>query len=167
MKHTITIALLIISISVIAGGRNDRVQYPQGYQNTFKHYETRNRSNNKQIADMYANQTALNSIKDGVLAEGSVLIMQIYKPELDSAGKPISGADGLFKKAKLAAVAVMEKRQDWGADYPATERAGDWGFALYDPQGMPKKNDLECQTCHQPLTATDFMFTFNKLSEFK
>lgn len=167
MKRMIMFALFLIAISAVAGGRNDQVAYPQGYQGSFTHYETLNRSNNKQIADMYANETAMNSVKDGVLADGSVIIMEIYKPELDAEGKPVAGSDGLFKKAKFAAVAVMEKRQDWAADYPATERAGDWGFALYDTKGMPKDNDLECQVCHQPLTNTDFMFTFTKLAEHK
>ena len=78
---------------------------------------------------------------------------------------PVVGKDGLFIKKKFAAVAVMEKRSDWGADYAADERAGDWGFALYDTKGMPKENSLDCATCHQPLTATNFMFTFLKLKE--
>ena len=165
MKKIIIFLSLCLSVTAIAGGRNDQVSYPEGYQNSFSHYETRNRSNNKQLADMYANDIAINSVKTGQLATGSVLIMEIYKPELDATGKPIVNKNGLFNKAKHAAVAVMEKRDDWGADYPATERAGGWGFALYDTKGMPKANDLECQTCHQPLTNTDFMFTFAKLLE--
>lgn len=166
MKEIIVFLSLCISVTAIAGGRNDQVPYPEGYKDSFSHYETRNRLNNKQIADMYANDTAINSVKTGALATGSVIIMEVYKPELDATGKPVVGEDGLFNKAKHAAVAVMEKRADWGADYPSTERAGGWGFALYDTKGMPKDNDLECQTCHQPLTDTDFMFTFAKLLEF-
>jgi len=165
MKKIIMVTLLLISLTAIAGGRNDQVPYPQGYQDSFKYYNTQNRANNKQIADMYANDIAINSVKSGTLAEGSIIIMEIYKPEVGDSGAPIVGDDGLFIKKKLAAVAVMEKRSDWGADYAADERAGDWGFALYDPKGMPKKNDLDCATCHQPLTSTNYMFTFPKLKE--
>lgn len=163
MKKMLFFTLFLISVSVIAGGRNDQVAYPSGYKSTFTHYETRNRSNNKQVADMYANAIAIDSSKDDALAEGSVIVMEIHKPEFDADGKPVLGADGVFKKAKFAAVAVMEKRDDWGADYPVDERAGNWGFALYDTAGMPKSNDLECQVCHQPLQKIDFMFTFPKL----
>jgi len=165
MKRIITFTLLLISASVIAGGRNDQVKFPEAYQDTFTHYNTQNRANNKQIADMYANEIAINSIKDGALADGSIIVMEVHKPEVDESGAPIVGKDGLFIKAKFAAVAVMEKRSDWGADYSADERAGNWGFALYDTKGMPKKNDLDCATCHQPLTNTDFMFSFPNLSE--
>ena len=165
MEKTITFILLIISASVSAGGRNDQVQYPQGYKETFTYYNTQNRANNKQIADMYANDVAINSVKSGSLDEGSIIIMEIHKPELDEAGAPVVGDDGLFVKKDFAAVAVMEKRSDWGADYSADERAGDWGFALYDTKGMPKDNDLVCATCHTPLTSTDYLFTFPRLSE--
>jgi len=167
MKQIITFALFLISVSAIAGGRNDQVKYPEAYKDTFTHYNTQNRANNKQIADMYANDIAINSAKNSALAEGSIIVMEIHKPEVDEAGKPIVGKDGLFIKAKFVAVAVMEKRSDWGADYSADERAGDWGFALYDTQGMSKTNDLDCATCHQPLTATNFMFTFPKLNEMQ
>ncbi len=167
MKKIITFTLLLISVFAIAGGRNDQVKYPAGYEDSFTHYNTQNRANNKQIADMYANEIAINSVKSGTLAEGSIIVMEVYKPEVDESGTPIVGDDGLFIKKKFAAVAVMEKRSDWGTDYAADERAGAWGFALYDTKGMPKENSLDCATCHQPLTATNFMFTFPKLKEMQ
>ncbi len=163
MKKIITFMLLLISTIAIAGGRNDQVKYPEGYKGSFTYYNTQNRANNKQIADMYANDIALKSINDAELADGSIIVMEIYKPEVGDSGAPIVGDDGLFIKKKFSAVAVMEKRSDWGADYAADERAGNWGFALYDTKGMPKENSLDCATCHQPLTSTNFMFTFPKL----
>lgn len=163
MKRLITIVLVLLTASVFAGGRNDQVRYPEGYKDFFKHYHTQNRANNKQIADMYANEIAQNSAKDGTLANGSIIVMEIHKPEVDEAGKPVVGEDGLFIKKKFSAVAVMEKRSDWGADYAAVERAGNWGFALYDTKGMPKENDLVCASCHIPLTSTDHLYTFPKL----
>lgn len=167
MRQLTTMLFLLLTASVLAGGRNDQVKYPEGYKDSFTHYNTQNRANNKQIADMYANDIAINSVRSGELAEGSIIVMEVYKPEVYDSGKPIVGKDGLFIKAKFAAVAVMEKRSDWGADYSADERAGDWGFALYDTQGMPKKNSLDCAICHQPLTSTNFMFTFPNLKVLK
>ena len=96
MKKIITITLLFISVSVFAGGRNDQVPYPQGYEDSFTHYNTKNRANNKQIEDIYANHTAKNSINDAELAEGSIIVMEVYKPEVDDSGAPIVGDDGQF-----------------------------------------------------------------------
>ncbi|MDX1519907.1 MAG: cytochrome P460 family protein, partial [Gammaproteobacteria bacterium] len=44
------------------------------------------------------------------------------------------------------------------------DRAGGWGFAIYDPSGNPKENDLECAACHTPLANQEFMFTYSKLA---
>ncbi len=53
----------------------------------------------------------------------------------------------------------MEKRSQWDADFPANERTGNWGFAIYTPDGNPKENDLDCVTCHTPLSNQNYMFT--------
>ena len=164
MLRAISFFIVFMPMLVIAGGRPDHVAYPTNYTEKFSHYLTQNRANNKQFAMMHANRIAVDSAASGKLAEGSILIMEIYKPKKDDSGKPIVGESGLFTPEKLAAVAVMEKRHNWGDNYPAGERAGDWGFALYDPQGKPKQNDLVCASCHIPLTETDFMFTLSKLA---
>lgn len=158
------ILLTVFSLVVLAGGNPEFVNFPEGYQDSFKHYSTQNRQNNKQVADMYANETAVNSAASGNLAEGSVIVMEIYKTEENEDGERVTGPDGVFKKAGLAAVAVMEKRSDWDESFSPEERAGDWGFALYDSSGMPKDNDLNCASCHKPLSNQDFMFSFPKLT---
>ncbi len=158
-KYSGVCLLMVISFSVISGGNNDFVKFPEGYKDSFTKYHTQNRANNKQVADMYANKTAIDSIKEGTLADGSIIIMEVYKPALDQEDKPVTGPDGLFKKSKLAAVAVMEKRSQWDADFPANERTGNWGFAIYTPDGNPKENDLDCVTCHTPLSNQNYMFT--------
>lgn len=164
MKNKLPIILLFsISSLVFAGGNNEFVSFPDGYKDSFTHYNTQNRANNKQIADMYANQIAIDSIKAGNLADGSRIVMEIFLPETDEDGKPVAGPDGLFIKSKLAAVAVMEKKNDWDSTFSADDRAGNWGFALYTPEGKPKENDLDCATCHRPLSNQDFMFTHQKL----
>lgn len=156
--------LAVFSLVVLAGGNPEFVKFPEGYQDTFKHYSTQNRQNNKQVADMYANDIAINSAAGSELADGSVLVMEIHKTEENESGERVTGPDGVFKKAGLAAVAVMEKRSDWDESFPAEERAGNWGFALYDPSGMPKDNDLNCVSCHKPLSNQDFVISFPKLT---
>ncbi|MCP4406389.1 MAG: cytochrome P460 family protein [Gammaproteobacteria bacterium] len=71
-------------------------------------------------------------------AEGSVVILEVYKPKKDANGKA-KGQDGIYEIDKLAAVAVMERRGAWDAAYPKDDRVSDWGFAIYNPNGTPKK----------------------------
>ena len=160
------LALLgLVSAMALAGGRPDQVPFPEGYSTGFKNYVTRNRANGKpEIAKIFANETAQQSVMaGGQLAPGSVLVMEIYKAAMDAAGKPIKDGEGNFKRGELSGIAVMQKRTDWPADYVAADRAGDWGFALYDSRGQPKANELACAGCHQPFKNQDFVLTYLKL----
>lgn len=166
MRRIVFFFSALISVAVVAGGRSEYVEYPAAYRDDFTRYSVQNRANNKQLAHLYANRAAVDSAASGTLAEGSVIVMEVHKPVVDDAGTPVADDDGLFRSAAPAAVAVMEKRSAWDAGYDANERAGDWGFAFYDPAGQPKDNDLDCAVCHQPLTTTDHMFSLPKLVEF-
>lgn len=156
---------LSISFFVYAGGNPDQVSFPEGYKTEFKQYDTRNRQNGKQVAVLYANQIAIDSLNKGELADGSKIVMEVYKAKV-SYGEPVVGSDGIFQKGKFAAVAVMEKRSDWKGSIDASERAGDWGFAIYHTDGKPKDNDLDCASCHTPMPEQDYIFSFPKLVEF-
>jgi len=154
-----TISLIIVTAAT-AGGDPDFVAYPEGYQDSFTFYGTANRANGKQVADFYANPQAIASIgQEGPFTDGSRIVMEVYKKKKDAEGNPIMGEDGIYVKGPLAAVGVMEKRSDWTETFPADQRAGDWGFALYDPAGKPKNNDLECATCHTSNAETNYMFS--------
>ncbi|MGI9229005.1 MAG: cytochrome P460 family protein [Gammaproteobacteria bacterium] len=165
MKNSIYLLSLLLPSLVCAGGNPDMVDFPADYKDNFTLYSVQNRGNNKQLAYMYANDIALNSIKDGKAANGSVIVMEVHKALFNADGKPVTGADGLFKTTGLAAIAVMEKR-DWDMAYPAADRAGDWGFAFYNGQGQAKENDLNCITCHRPLAGMDYLFTYSRLIQF-
>ncbi|MDL1867299.1 hypothetical protein FBR06_08715 [Betaproteobacteria bacterium PRO4] len=155
---------LALSFSAYAGGNPDQVKFPEKYTETFTQYDVANRANQTQVAKFYANKIAVDSYKKGEeAAPGSIVIMEIYAPKKDAEGKIQSGDDGLFVIDKLAAVAVMEKQANWDASYNAEDRSGGWGFALYDPEGKAKENDLNCAQCHTPLQKQDHLFSFQKL----
>ena len=167
MKKTIyTCLTLSISFFAYAGGNPEYVQYPAEYKSEFTAYDTRNRNNGKQIAVMYANKAAIDSAQASELAEGSKIIMEIYKAKLGEDDKPVVGSDGIFEKGKFAAIAVMEKRSNWDAAFDAKHRSGNWAYAIYNTDGSPKENNLECVTCHMPYQQTEYMFSHSSLVEF-
>ena len=158
-----TLSICSFCFLVYAGGNPGQVAFPANYKTEFTQYDTRNRSNGNQVAIMYANKAAMDSVTAETIADGAIVVMEVYKTIAGADGKPVTGADGIFEKGPLAAIAVMEKKSDWPANFVAEERAGNWGFAIYQTDGSPKANDLECASCHQPLTNTDHMFTYTSL----
>lgn len=162
-----TLISLLVPFHANGGGNPDFVKLPEGYEQIFSQYSVANRANQTQVAKFYANQIAVESYKKGEeAAPGSVVIMEIYAPKKDANDKIISGQNGLFEIDKLAAVAVMEKRNNWDSAYQASDRTGDWGFAVYNPDGTVKVNDLDCVQCHTPLQQQDYLFSFQKLVDF-
>jgi len=170
MKFVLKVAAAVLAISplvVHAGGNPEHVQFPTGYDSTFTKYSTANRANQTQVAKLYANDAAIASYKaNQQAASGSVVVMEIYSTKTGEDGKPVAGSDGLFEIDSLAAVAVMENRDDWDADFSADDRTGNWGFAVYEPNGTAKSNDLNCVQCHTPLSGQDYLFTYERLVDF-
>lgn len=170
MKYSSILVGLVFAASAgaaSAGGNPDFVAFPSGYGAIFTKYTTLNRSGSAAVAKMYANDTAVSSYKKGQsAASGSIIVMEVYKPKKDADGKPIVGSDGINEIAKLAAIAVMERRDAWPANYAAGDRVGTWGFAIYNPEGTPKKNNLICVACHTPLAQRDFLFSHQRLVDF-
>jgi hypothetical protein len=164
MKNLLlALATLSISMLTYAGGNPEYVKLPEGYKTDFTNYDTRNRGNGKQLAMLYANKKATDSASDAALADGSTIVMEIYKTVTGEDGHPVTVGDGLFEKGKFAAIAVMEKRSNWDASFDAANRSGDWGFAIYNTDGTVKANDLDCATCHVPLVDSDHLFSRSSL----
>ena len=156
---------LSISFLAYAGGNPEQVKFPEGYKSEFKKYDTRNRVGKPQVAVLYANKIASDSLNNGMLANGSKIVMEVYKAKV-SYGEPVTGSDGIYQKGKFAAIAVMEKRSDWKGSIATNELAGDWGFAIYNTDGKPKENGLDCASCHTPMPESDFLFSHASLLEF-
>ncbi|MDP1558883.1 MAG: cytochrome P460 family protein [Nitrosomonas sp.] len=170
MKSALKLVAILFAVSpfyAYGGGDPEYVKFPDGYEKSYTKYATANRANQQQVAKLYANETAIASYTQGKnAASGSVLIMEIYSPKTDADGKPVPGSDGVFEIDSLAAVAVMENRDNWDDAFPQENRTGNWGFAVYNPDGTEKSNDLNCVQCHTPLKGQDYLFTYQKLVDF-
>jgi hypothetical protein len=160
-------AVLVPAGAALAGA--DLVAYPEGYQEDFTHFTTRNRADErKQVVKIFANDKALASAKDGApLETGSVIVMEVYKAELDANEQPVVGADGFFVPAELAAITVMETRTGWGANYPAEWRNDEWEFAAFtaDDHSLVERDYQPCFACHKPLAEADFLFSLDALKQ--
>jgi len=170
MKYSKIITGTVCALSVIyvyADGDPEFVKFPTGYDASYTNYTTMNRDGTELVAKMYANDIAISSYKKGqTAASGSVIVMEVYKPKKDANDKPVVGSDGVYEIDKLAAVAVMERRDTWEDTYPPDHRLDNWGFAIYQPDGTPKSNDLACVECHTPLKQADYLFSYQQLLDY-
>jgi hypothetical protein len=147
----------------------DLVSYPEGYRESFEHYTTRNRDDErKQVVKIFANDVAVESARaGGPLESGSVVVMEVYKAQLDADEKPVKGADGFFVPADLAAITVMETRTGWGADYPDEWRNGEWEYAVFkaDDHSLVERDYQPCFGCHKPMAESEFLFSLDALKQ--
>jgi hypothetical protein len=161
------VAACLIGSAAFAGPES--IRFPEGYPETFTHYDTVNRADErKQVVKMFANDVALASAKDGPpLDSGAVVVMEIYKARLDADENPVVGSDGFFEPDQLAGIAVMETRDGWGADYPEEWRNGEWEFAAFKPEDhtLIERDYQPCFECHKPLQESDFLFSFDALTK--
>lgn len=153
-------------LSTVASAGPELVAFPEGYQESFTHYATVNRDDErKQVVKIFANDIALASAKDGApLDSGAVIAMEVYKAELDESEQPVMGDDGFFVQGELAAIALMESQDGFGEDYPEELRNGTWEYALFKGDGSPTdKETTACFECHKPLHDADYVFSFEQL----
>lgn len=145
----------------------ERVAFPAGYAQAFTNYLSLDRVQNPdQIIRLFANPAARAAAASGQeLPDGSVLVGEVYAAKKDKDGNVITSSLGRRIRDKLVAVAVMEKRAGWGAGFPADLRNGDWDFAIFSPDGVPLKKDLNtCRQCHAPLKESQHLFSLEHLA---
>jgi Cytochrome P460 len=169
MRATFLAAAAFCGICSAAVAGPDSVHFPEGYQDTFTHFSTVNRADErKQVVKIFANDVALASAEDGApLDSGSVLVMEIYKAKLDADQNPVAGSDGFFEPGDMAGIAVMEARAGWGEEYPEEIRNRTWEYALFDAKAhtLVERDYQPCFECHKPLQQSDFVFSFDALTD--
>lgn len=167
-RQLTTAALLFGLVASTAIADDERVAFPADYRSSMVNYLSLDRTqNDDQIIRLFATQGAMAAAKSGTeLPDGTVLVAEIYKAKRDKDGNVIESALGRRVRDKLAAIAVMEKRQGWGDKIPEELRTADWDFAIFNPKGerLVKKDLNECRSCHAPLTDTQHLFSLEHLA---
>jgi hypothetical protein len=84
------------------------------------------------------------------LPPGTVLVLEVYDNNA------------------LADYFVMAKGVDWGLDFPAEVRNGDWHFQQYGPDRQVRRTAIaaRCMSCHQGQASNDFMFTTDRMRAY-
>ncbi|MCP4781664.1 MAG: cytochrome P460 family protein [Hyphomicrobium sp.] len=158
-----------LSVAVsIAIADEERISFPADYSTKFDNYLSLDRvQNDDQIIRLFANEIALRAAKEGSeLPNGSVIVGEVYKSKKDKDGNVVESSLGRRVRDKLAAIAVMEKGEGWGAAFSEDLRNGDWDFAIFSPDGKRLKKDLNaCRSCHAPLKETQHVFSFEHLGK--
>lgn len=167
----ITAALVCASatfVVVAARAGGDKVAFPENYDKGVL-YTTVDRADNKQYRELYTSAAAIAAAKKGEpMPDGTVITLVQYAAKLDAAGNPEKDANGRFIKTNILAYTVMEKRKGWGAEYPDTQRNGEWEYQAFKADKTPNAaaNLTACFNCHKPLDAKhDFLFSFERMSK--
>ena len=167
----------LISISCITGGAviaaaslagPENIRFPEGFEKGVL-YATVDRHDIKQHRELYSTPAAVKAVRAGEpIPHGTVLTLVQYAAKLDDKKNPVKDAKGRFVKGDLIAYTVMEKRQGWGAGYPAEWRNGEWEYAAFTkdkkPNAKAHANIKSCFDCHKPHEGQDFVISLASLS---
>jgi plastocyanin len=158
---------LAISTGAVAGP--DKIKFPNDYLKGVL-YQTLDRHDNKQYRELYAPAEAVEAVRKGKpIPRDTTLTLVQWSVEQDANGVPLKGSDGRFVKKDIIGITVMEKREGYGADYPADwPRNGEWEYAAFTADGRPNEkanaNNKACFTCHLPHAKQDFVISLAKLN---
>jgi len=162
------IGATVFLISASAQGDADKIAFPENYRSTYTNYLSLDRTQNPdQVIRLFANDVAMQGPgEDGKFPYGSILVAEVYKAKLDGDGKVITSSLGQRISDKFALVAVMQREEGWGEQYPEGVRNGNWDMAAFNPDGTKADKDITaCLACHAPLTETNFVFSYDHLSK--
>lgn len=140
----------------------DRVGFPEGYQEEFTLLFTVDRPDNNSVRPIYGNAAAASAEPGGDYPYGSVLVMESFRALLDENENPVLDENGRFQRGELSGIFVQRKERGFGEAYQEV-RSGEWEYVAYRPDGthlVPPENTGNCAQCHlqQAEAARDFVF---------
>lgn len=140
----------------------DRVGFPEGYQDSFTLLFVFDRPDNRSIRYIYGNDLAASVGPGEAYPYGSVLVMDVYRSQRDEDGNVLLGENGRYVRGDLFGSFIQRKEPGFGEAYEAN-RSGEWEYAAYRPDGsvlIPPENTANCAQCHlqQAGAARDYVF---------
>ena len=167
MKRLAIASILSSVLTAPSIADEDRVlDFPQDYREKFTLYFTGDRLfEEEQTIRIFANDIALEGAKtDGRLPDGSILVAELYAALKDGDGNVAESAVGRRLPGKFQAIAIMERRNGWDAQYSDDLKVGDWEFEVFSTAGENLNKDTTgCRECHNPLVETDYLWSIEHL----
>lgn len=134
--------------SAFTSAEVNRVTLPD--VNDLVHYTTVTRGNVTEY--MYTTQEAIDALQKGQPAPyGTHFVLEDHR-------------DG-----EIYRYFIMEKGENWGQDYTASRRTGDWQFQWFWGDGSINMNENteRCQSCHRSRENQEYTFLYRDLMSFK
>jgi hypothetical protein len=135
-----------------AAPTQDRVGFPHGYADTYQVLRIVNKPDDQKIVTVYGNSEAASVTNSMQLPYpyGSVIVMETASVLKDAQGKAITDEKANLRKDKVTGLHVMRRAKDFGQAY-GDDRAGEWEFVEYKPDGSyltPPLKSTACAACH-------------------
>jgi cytochrome P460 len=141
----------------------DRVGFPADYTHTLRQVGDTVFHERSGVSTVYANELALSSpgFSQARYPNGAVIMMEFAKPLRDGEGELLRDAKGAPLKGEIEHIDVMRRGAGFGEAY-GEDRAGEWEFASYRPDGTTLRaagETAHCAACHRNAGADkDFVF---------
>jgi plastocyanin len=148
---TLMLSLRVGQAQVDPGPEEDRVGFPEGYQENFKLLYAFDRFDNRQVRVVYGNEQAASVKRDEPFPYGSIIAMETRRAEVDPiTGQVLLDEEGRYRPGELTAIFVSRKEQGFGEAYQHN-RNGEWEYVAYRPDGTyltPPPQSASCARCH-------------------
>jgi len=160
--------VLLIGLPVTTQADEEKVTLPENYRETFTNYLSLDRTQNPdQVIRLFANDIAMQGPgDDGKMPYGSIIVAEVFKAKLDADDKVVLSSLNRRIRDKMVLIAIMQREEGWGEQYPEGVRNGNWDMGAFKPDGTTAgKNMVECLACHAPLASTNFLFSYEHLKK--
>jgi plastocyanin len=163
----VVVLLTIGHAQTLPGTSQDRVGYPDGYQDNYALLYILDRPDTRRMLVTYGNAQAV-SVQRGQQGDypyGSIIAQETWTVLMDDQGNPILDENGRFQKDQLTgSLVVMRKEPGFGTEY-GNIRTGEWEYVAYRPDkslATPPQNSGICANCHlQAGGGKDWVFRAN------
>jgi len=139
------------------------IALPTGYQSWPKFLSAVQRPDVKQVREIYVNPVGYKTRTGDAYPQGSIFVMENWAVKTTADGAPMTGADGMLVKDRIAKVFLMQKGPGFGSKAPKELKIGDWVFGSYDETGSKVAEQFNaCRGCHLPLASKDFVWRYDE-----
>lgn len=157
MKTPTFIALTVLMGTLgslgVALELEDRVGFPRDYATTMRRVSDTLYKESSGLTTVFANDLAasVTGSSPARYPDGSVILVEFAQPQRDAKGELMRDARGEPLKGPIHHIDVMRRGAGFGASY-GEERAGEWAFASYGPDGstlVAPDKATHCASCHR------------------